>query len=31
MSIVSTMPSQFRPNFWQPQLMGPQPNLVTLQ
>jgi hypothetical protein len=29
--IASTMPNQFRPNFWQPQLMGPQPSPISIQ
>jgi hypothetical protein len=31
MNITSTMPNQFRPSFWQPQFMGPQPNPVRVQ
>jgi hypothetical protein len=31
MSITSMMLDQFRPNFWQPQFMGPQSNLVSIQ
>jgi hypothetical protein len=31
MSITSSMPSQFRPNFWQPQFMNSQPSLVPIQ
>jgi hypothetical protein len=31
MNIASTMSNQFRPSLWQPQFMGPQPNLVTVQ
>jgi hypothetical protein len=30
MNIAPTMPNQFRPSFWQPQFMGPQPNPVTV-
>jgi hypothetical protein len=28
MSIASSMPSQFRPNFWQPQFMNSQPSPI---
>jgi hypothetical protein len=31
MSIVSSMPNQLHPNFWQPQFMNSQPNPVTMQ
>jgi hypothetical protein len=31
MSIASTISDQFRPSFWQPQFMGPQPNPTTVQ
>jgi hypothetical protein len=31
MSIASSMPSQFRPNFWQPQFMNSQPSPVPIQ
>jgi hypothetical protein len=30
MSIASSMPSQFRPNFWQPQFMNSQPSPVPI-
>jgi hypothetical protein len=31
MSIATTMPNQFHQNFWQPQLMGPQPSPIPVQ
>jgi hypothetical protein len=31
MSIASSMPSQFRPNFWQPQFANSQPSPATVQ
>jgi hypothetical protein len=31
MSIASSMPSQFRPNFWQPQFMNSQPSPVPIK
>jgi hypothetical protein len=31
MNIVSSMPNQFRPNFWQPQFMNSQPSPVAMQ
>jgi hypothetical protein len=31
MSIASSMPSQLRPNFWQPQFMNSQPSPVAMQ
>jgi hypothetical protein len=31
MSVATTMSNQFRPRFWQPQFMGPQPNPATVQ
>jgi hypothetical protein len=31
MSIASSMPNQFHPNFWQPQFMNSQPGPVTMQ
>jgi hypothetical protein len=31
MSIASSMPSQFRLNFWQPQFMNSQPSPVPIQ
>jgi hypothetical protein len=31
MSIASSMPSQFRPNFWQPQFANPQSSSVPVQ
>jgi hypothetical protein len=31
MSIASSMPSQFRPNFWQPQFMNSQSSSVPVQ
>jgi hypothetical protein len=31
MSITSSMPNQFRPNFWQPQLMNSQPSPIAMQ
>jgi hypothetical protein len=31
MSIASSMPSQFRPNFWQPQFANPQSSSVSVQ
>jgi hypothetical protein len=31
MSIASSMPNQFHPNFWQPQYMNFQPGPVTMQ
>jgi hypothetical protein len=31
MSIASSMPNEFRPNFWQPQFMNSQPSPVAMQ
>jgi hypothetical protein len=31
MSIASSMPGQFRPNFWQPQFANPQSSSVSVQ
>jgi hypothetical protein len=31
MSIASTMPNQFRPDFWQPQFMNPQQSSIPIQ
>jgi hypothetical protein len=31
MTIASTMPNRFRPNYWKPQLMGPQPIPIPIQ
>jgi hypothetical protein len=31
MSIASSMPNQFHPNFWQPQFMNSQPSPVAVQ
>jgi hypothetical protein len=31
MSIASSMPSQFRPNFWQPQFANPQSSSIPVQ